>query len=178
MSSPMWFSGWDVLVRTVAVGVCAYVALVVLLRVSGKRTLSKFNAFDFVVTVALGSTLATILISRDVALAEGVLALALLVGLQLLVSLLASRWPPFRRLVTSEPRLLAYRGAPLPEALRAERLDEAELLAAVRGAGWASLAEVEAVVLETDGSVSVVGGGDAGDGAIRAVRGYPGGGPP
>lgn len=67
-------------------GVLAYVALVVLLRVSGKRTLSKMNAFDLVVTVALGSTLATVLMAKDVALAEGVFAFALLIGLQLFVS--------------------------------------------------------------------------------------------
>jgi uncharacterized membrane protein YcaP (DUF421 family) len=50
--------------------------------VSGKRTLSKLDAFDLIVTVALGSTLATVLLSRDVALAEGIVAFALLVGLQ------------------------------------------------------------------------------------------------
>ncbi|MCA9113241.1 MAG: hypothetical protein KDA52_25030, partial [Planctomycetaceae bacterium] len=65
----MLFSGWDSLVRTLVVGVLAYVALVILLRISGKRTLSKLNAFDLVVTVALGSTLATVLLNRNIALA-------------------------------------------------------------------------------------------------------------
>lgn len=67
----MLFQGWAGLLRTLAVGVLAYSALVVVLRVSGKRTLSKMNAFDFVVTVALGSTLASTLLSKGVALAEG-----------------------------------------------------------------------------------------------------------
>ncbi|WP_407939580.1 hypothetical protein [Methylophaga nitratireducenticrescens] len=57
-----------------------------LLRISGRRILSKMNAFDMVVTVALGSTLATILLNRDVALAEGALAFALLIGMQYLVT--------------------------------------------------------------------------------------------
>ncbi len=67
----MFYDGWLGLVRFLVVGTCGYLALVALLRVSAKRTLAKLNAFDFVVTVALGSTLATVLLSSTVALAEG-----------------------------------------------------------------------------------------------------------
>jgi len=82
----MFFDSWHDLGRVALVGMCAYVALVLMLRLSGNRTLSKLNAFDFVVTVALGSTLATVLLSKDVSLAEGVLAFAVLIGLQFLQS--------------------------------------------------------------------------------------------
>jgi uncharacterized membrane protein YcaP (DUF421 family) len=58
----MFYDGWFRLVRVLVVGSCGYVALIALLRISGKRTLAKLNAFDFVVTVALGSTLATVLL--------------------------------------------------------------------------------------------------------------------
>ncbi|MDD4650877.1 MAG: hypothetical protein PHQ34_01485, partial [Methanothrix sp.] len=54
------------------IGVFAYVALVIIVRLSGKRTLSSMNAFDFIVNVAIGSILASTIISRDVSLAEGV----------------------------------------------------------------------------------------------------------
>lgn len=62
----MFFSSGTTLIRTLVVGVLAYISLVLLLRLSGRRTLSKMNAFDLVVTVALGSTFATILLNRDV----------------------------------------------------------------------------------------------------------------
>ncbi len=75
----IFFNGWAVLGRTLLIGVLAYLSLIIMLRVSGKRTLAKMNAFDLVVTVAIGSTLATIVLSKSVALAEGLLALALLV---------------------------------------------------------------------------------------------------
>ncbi len=101
----MFFDGWTGLVRVAVVGTCAYGALVVLLRISGKRTLAKLNAFDFVVTVALGSTLATVLLSSSVALAEGVLALALLVALQYAVAWASNRSTTVERLVKSEPDL-------------------------------------------------------------------------
>lgn len=64
------------------------------------------------------------------------------------------RW--VRRLVTGEPSLLLYRGEFLPDALRQARVTEDEIRAAIRTAGLAVLDEAEAVVLETDGSFSVV----------------------
>lgn len=166
----MLFQGWTILLRTLVVGALAYVSLVVVLRVSGRRTLSKMNAFDLVVTVALGSTLATILLSRDVALAEGVVALALLVGLQYVItwSSVRTRW--IRRLVTGEPILLLYRGEFLPDALRKARVTHDEVRAAVRSAGLAAMEDVQAVVLETDGSFSVIRPGTSGSSSLAGVE--------
>lgn len=152
----MFFDSWAGLVRVVVVGTCAYAALVVLLRVSGKRTLAKLNAFDFVVTVALGSTLATVLLSSSVALAEGVLALALLVTLQYAVAQASTRSRTVERLVKSEPTLV-YRGGFLHDAMRRERVTTDEVLQAARGQGHADLGAVAAVVLETDGTLSFLG---------------------
>jgi uncharacterized membrane protein YcaP (DUF421 family) len=102
----MFFDGWTGLLRVAVVGTLAYAALVLLLRVTGKRTLSKLNAFDLVVTVALGSTLATVLLSKDVALAEGVLAFALLILLQFAITWLSVRSERLQGLVKAEPQLL------------------------------------------------------------------------
>ena len=82
----MWFDSWSDIARVLAVGTAAYATVVVVLRLSGKRTLSKLNAFDLVVSVALGSTLATILLNSDVSWAEGATALALLAALQFVVA--------------------------------------------------------------------------------------------
>ena len=166
----MFFNGWDSLIRILAVGVPAYVALIVFLRISGKRTLSKMNAFDLVVTVALGSTLATVLLSKEVALTEGMLAFALLIGLQFAVtwSSVRARW--VRRLATGEPLMLLYCDEFLPAALIQARVTEDEVRAAVRSSGLDSLGEVRAVVLETDGSFSVIQPGRS-DSALIGVDG-------
>jgi uncharacterized membrane protein YcaP (DUF421 family) len=171
----MFFDSWSGLARVVIVGVLAYLGLVVLLRISGKRTLSKMNAFDLVVTVALGSTLATILLSKDVALAEGLLALATLIALQFIIAWLSVRSERVSTLVKAEPALLLYRGRFLHAALRRERVTEGEVRSAVRQSGHGDLGAVEAVVLETDGSFSVV--SHAGDSptahaALADVRGF------
>jgi uncharacterized membrane protein YcaP (DUF421 family) len=114
------------------------------------------NAFDLIVTVALGSTLATVLLTKDVSLADGLLAFGLLIALQFVVtwSSVRARW--VRQLVAGEPLMLLYHGEFLPDALRRARVTKEEVRAAVRSAGIASLGEAEAVVLETDGSLSVV----------------------
>ena len=117
----MFYDGWLGLVRVLVVGTCAYLALVALLRISGKRTLAKLNAFDFVVTVALGSTLATVLLSSTVALAEGVAALVLLVGLQYVVAWASTRSRRVEQFVKSEPALVYHDGF-LPAAMRRERV--------------------------------------------------------
>ena len=157
MGSDSLFDTWSGVLRVLVVGVLAYVALVAILRVTGKRTLSRMSAFDLVVTVALGSTLSSIIISQDVALVEGVAAMLLLVGMQYAVTWLAVRSPPVRGFVKADPALVFLRGEFLRGPMRRERILEREIVAAVREAGHASLSTVEAVVLETDGTMSVVG---------------------
>ena len=136
----MFFDDWFGPLRVAVVGPLAHAALVAPLRASGKRTLSKLNAFDLVVTVALGSTLATALLSKDVALA----------GPQWAVAKLSLRSPRSSRLVKAEPRLPPHRGRFLDGALRDERVTRDEVLATLRAAG------VAAVAPETDDSFNVV----------------------
>ena len=152
----MFFSGLEGIWRTLIVGICAYMALVCVLRITGKRTLSKMNAFDLVVTVALGSTLATILLSKDVALAEGVTAFVLLAGAQYAVTWTSIRWARFRRWIKAEPRALLRDGQMLAEPMRTERVTRDEVEAAIRAAGHLDPAGIALVMLETDGSMSVV----------------------
>ncbi len=144
------------LIHTLVVGSLCYLALIVLLRLSGKRTLSKWNAFDFVVTVAFGSILATVLISTDVPLLQGVLALGLLVSWQFLLTWLSVRSHRFQNLIKGHPTLLLWQGELRKEALLKARVTEGEINAAVRSKGGAALGQVAAVVLETDGTFSVI----------------------
>ncbi len=140
----------------VVIGVAAYVGLLLLLRISGKRTLTKMNAFDLVVTVALGSTLATVLLSESVALADGLAAFALLIALQFCITWLSVRSRAVGRLVKAGPTLLVYQGAFLHAAMHSERVTGHELLAALRQHGLASVDKAAAVVLENNGELSVL----------------------
>ena len=168
----MLFDNWLGVLRVLLVSIAAYAALILVLRLAGKRSLAKLNAFDLVVTVALGSTLATVLLTKDVPLVEGALAFAMLAGLQWAVARASIAWPAFRRLVRAEPRLLVERGRYLQDALRDERVTAGEVDEAIRKSGLGRIERAAAVVLETDGSLSVIAGEDGEElTALRAVRG-------
>ncbi len=159
----MFFANWFGLLRILIMGILAYSALVIFLRVSGKRTLSKMNAFDLVVTVALGSTLATVLLSKDIVLVEGLAAFGILITLQYLIAWLNVRYQWVETLVKSEPALLFYRGNFIRSAMRSERVTQEEIEAAIRQQGIAGMDSLEAIVLETDGSFSVIPNGKEGE---------------
>jgi uncharacterized membrane protein YcaP (DUF421 family) len=161
----MWFDSWSDIARTAVVGSAAYVALIAILRVSGKRTLAKLNAFDFVVTVALGSTLATILLSSEVSWTEGAMALTVLAALQYLAAAVSSRVRPARAVMTAAPTLLLINGKLLDDALAGQRVTAAQVRQAIRGSGAGDMAAVAAVVLESDGSMSVISSTSVGDGS-------------
>jgi len=152
----MWFDTWGDILRILVVGTGAYVLLVFILRVTGKRTLSKMNAFDLVVTVALGSTLATVILSSQTSLSEGLTAFALLCFLQYAATFAAVRSPGFRSLIKSDPALIYHDGAFLHAAMKRERVTPEEVESAARSAGCAGLEAVNSVILETDGSFSVI----------------------
>ncbi len=167
----MFFENWFSLLRIVIVGGLAYISLVLMLRISGKRTLAKLNAFDLVVTVALGSTLATVLLNKSVELVEGLVAFGLLVGLQYVVAFLSVRSTWFNALVKSEPTLLMHQGQFLEAAMRGQRVTREEVVSALRSSGVARPEDAAAVVLETDGTLSIIPASAAGGKPVEVVRG-------
>ncbi len=152
----MFFNDWFGLERILIVGFLAYVALIFCLRISGKRTLAKWNAFDFIVTIALGSILASQMLSKNTPLAEGVLAFTFLIFLQFLITKISLYSKFVRDSVKSEPSLLLRDGKFIEKALKRQRVTESEVCAAVRAKGFSALEDAAAVVLETDGSFSVL----------------------
>jgi uncharacterized membrane protein YcaP (DUF421 family) len=151
--------------RVAVTGAVIYIVLIVVLRLSGKRTLAKLNAFDLVVTVALGSTLATVLTSADVSWSESITAIVMLVVAQFLVAWGSTRWRAVRQVAKSAPATLLRDGCVDHAALDANRITISEVEQAVRMAGYGSLDRIAAVVLETDGTFSIVSVDRAGDGS-------------
>jgi len=114
------------------------------------------NAFDFVVTVAIGTTLSSTILDSSIALTDGLTAFVVLVGLQFAISWFSSRSQRIDRIVKSEPKLLCYNGAFLFDALKRERIVESEIMQSLRSQGFSSLKDVNAVVLETNGNISII----------------------
>lgn len=137
-------------------GCIVYPALILALRLTGKRTLSKMNAFDLIVTIALGSTVSSTLLTASVSIWKGLSALFFLVGAQFLVAWLAARSKTFSGIIKAEPSLLFHDGRFLEAAMKRERVTKDEILAAIRSQGKDDPESVYAVVLETEGTLSVV----------------------
>lgn len=153
----VFFSSWASIGRIIIVVLLVYPGLILLLRLYGKRSLGKMNMFDFIITVAFGSTLASTILSKDVAIADGLLTFILLLTAQFLITWSAIRWEAVDRVIKSDPTLLYYDGNYVADALRRERVSKHEIIAEVRLAGHADMKEVFAVVLETTGEISVMG---------------------
>ncbi len=147
---------WPSWLSTLVVTPIGFVALLVVLRIAGKRTLAKMTAYGLTITVAFGAVFASVLLDRSVPLLEGAVAFAVLACLQGMLAWAASRSNLVARAVTSRPTALVCRGRVDETLLRRERIRLEEVRAAIRAAGRASVSEALAVVLETDGSLSVV----------------------
>jgi uncharacterized membrane protein YcaP (DUF421 family) len=153
--APIFFQDWYNVERTITLSIVGYAALFTMLRVSGKRTLSKLNVFDFVFVVAVGSVFASMIISKDVTLVEGVAAMATLMLIQLVLAELAARSPKLERIINGEPTLLLSNGKFIPHALKKERVTEEEVRGAIRGEGVTRVEDVDAVTMENDGTLTV-----------------------
>lgn len=156
MLDAFFFEGWTGPLRILVVGVLSYAALIALLRLTGKRTLSKLNAFDLVVTVALGSTLSTAILDKNTPLLDGLTAMALLVLLQFAVTWTMVRRPSLHRLIRADPVMLMAGGTLRRDTMRRERITDDEVLQAIRDSGGQTLDDADAVFLQSDGSMAVI----------------------
>ena len=147
-------STWPALGAVLLSSVAVYLAVIVLTRLAGVRSLAKMSSFDFAATVAVGSTVASTALGST-PLVNGLLVLALLYGLQYLVATLRRRGV-LRGLTDNEPILLVAGDQVLEGNLRHARVSREELHSQLRLAGVSRLSQVRAVVMETTGDVSVL----------------------
>lgn len=143
-----------VMVMLTALGL--YVSLLLFTRLAGLRSFSKISSFDFAVTVAIGSVLATTLLSENPPLLQGILGLAVLYGLQLGVAALRRRSRWVGRLVDNQPLLLMAGDEVLDDHLDRAHITREDLWAKLREANVIHPSQVRAVVLESTGDVSVL----------------------
>lgn len=135
--------------------IISYLTLFLFVRISGKRTLAKMNAFDFVVTVTLGSTLSTMMLA-EVPLAEGAIALLIIIILQYLLAYGAKKSAVLEKVINNKPTLLFYNGIFLEDAMTKEVITEDEIIAEIRKYRLERIDDVRAVVMELNGDITVV----------------------
>ena len=147
--------GWIIVDAALMLGV-----VILVVRLAGLRSFAKMSSFDFAVTVATGSILASIVVDPDKSFVHGLVVIAALLGTQVVVALVRLRSRTLQGIIDNEPLLLMEDGAMIEANLRAGRVTRQDLLAKLREANVLDPQAVRAVVLETTGDISVLHAGD------------------
>jgi uncharacterized membrane protein YcaP (DUF421 family) len=143
---------WELLVRSVVV----YAFLLGLLRLTGKRQVGQLAPFDLVLLLVLSNAVQNSMNAGDNSLVGGLLSAATLVGLNFLVGLATHRSKRLAASIEGRPEILIHNGKLYEEVMARSQLTHHELNAALRQAGCASVEDVHAAILETNGVISVV----------------------
>jgi uncharacterized membrane protein YcaP (DUF421 family) len=165
------FHDWTELLRTAAGTTITYAVLVFMLRVAGQRTLAKWYAFDLIVTVALGSTFANGVLSKNISIAQALVGFLILIGLQYAIAWIIVRVPRIRGIVNPPPKALLVSGQFKHDTMRRNRVAEADVRSAIRSNGETSIEHIGAVILEPDGTFTVIKNLEGSLSALKDVEG-------
>lgn len=134
-----------------------YVFLLLIFRISGKRTLSQVSTFDLVLTLIISEAIQEALVDSDRSLTGAALLVVTLVGLNILVSLMKQRFPRFERMLEDAPVVIIEDGRMHRERMDKERVDEQDVLAAARQLqGLSAMKDIRYAVVEKDGHVTII----------------------
>ncbi len=138
-------------------GVAIYFILLVILRVSGRRTLGQMTTFDFVLLLIIAETTQQALLGEDFSLTNAGLLIVTLIVIDIGLSLLRERWPRLDRLIEGLPLILVEDGRLIKERVEQSRVDEEDILAAARESqGIERMDQIKYAVLERNGGISII----------------------
>jgi len=143
---------WQFCLRAAVV----YVVLLVLVRMTGKRTVGQFTPFDMILLVLLGSAVQNSLLGDDISLLGGLILAVTLIALNWSVGFVSARSRTIDSLVEGEPVLLARDGKVFHGVLKREEISPKDFDEALRGQGLLDAAKVRCAFLETDGKISII----------------------
>lgn len=152
----MFMSDLYTIQQILITAVLSYFTLILLLRISGKRTLGDLNAFDMIVTISIGSTLATTILAKDTPYLDGIAGMGALIGLQYIVAKFAVKSDVFKKIIKSTPSLVYYEGEYLYKNMNKQRLTKEDILEQIRIKKGVTSDKVKAVILETNGNLSII----------------------
>lgn len=143
---------WELVIRTAVV----YVFLIALLRLTGKRQVGQLAPIDLILLLVLSNAVQNAMTGGDNSLLGGLIAAAVLVGLNFGLSALTFRNRRFENMIEGHPEIIVHNGKVLQVAMTRTKLTHRELNAAIREAGCASIDDVKLAVLENTGDISVI----------------------
>jgi len=148
-------TSWETVMLISASALGTYIAVILLTRLSGKRSFSKMSSFDFAMTVAVGSIIATTILSSSVKMIEGIIGLAAVYVLQMGVAI-ARRNKTIQNMVDNSPLLLMDGDEIISSNLLKARVTESDLRSKLREANVTEMSQIKAVIFETTGDISIL----------------------
>lgn len=142
--------------RIIGISILFYLSLIIVLKISGKRTLSEINAFDFLITVTIGSIAATTIVLQESSFVDGIIAVTTLIILQYILATLDTKYDFVGKFFLTKPTLLYYKDEYLIENMRKMRITKNDLDQQVRLKVGTVIENISAVVLESNGGLSII----------------------
>lgn len=149
-------TSWSSILMVVLTAIGIYVTLITYTRLAGLRSFSKMSSFDFAMTVAIGSLIASTILTKDPPLIQAMVALAMLYILQMTVAKLRGKSKSVIYTVDNQPLLLMRGSEILDDNLKKAKVTNDDLRSKLREANVTQLSQVKAVVMEATGDVSVL----------------------
>jgi len=146
----------DTGLSVIASVIVAFTSMIIITRIFGLRTFAKMSSFDFASTIAVGSILASIIINKDQNILKGVLALISIIAFQTIFSFIVRKSSWLKKLFTNKPQMLMKDGEIIYDNLKSCNIGLSDLMGKLREANVHKLSEVQAVIFESTGDISVL----------------------
>lgn len=143
----------DAVLRAVAI----YLVLMLIFRLTGKRSLAQITSFDFIILLIVGEATAQAMLGEDFSITMAALVITTLVLLERLSDLVSFKVPKIGRVLESVPLVIVEDGRPLMDVMAKEQITIEDVLSAARATqGLATMEQIRWAVLETSGGISIV----------------------
>lgn len=149
------FDTSDPLLETMMGSLMIFLIIILLTRIIGLRSFAKFTVYDFAFTIAIGSIISSTLTSST-SIVHGSVAISSLLFLTYIFSTLQKKFPALSSAISNKPLMLMRGNQVLEENLKHARIEKSQLIAKLREANVSQLNQIQAVVLETTGDISVL----------------------
>ena len=134
-----------------------YLFLLMIFRISGKRTMAQITSFDLLLTFIIGNAVQQAILVDDYSVTNAVLLVVTLVGLDILISVLKQHSSPLARLIEGTPLIVVENGRAHHHRMQMARIDEYDILAAARQQrGVERMEQIKYAVLEAGGAISII----------------------
>lgn len=150
------FNDQQTVIRIIVSAIIIYIIFIILVNLYGKRSIANLSMHDYVVTIAMGSIVASTILSKDASLFDGFIGILTLLSLQWFVTMLSRYDSRFFRFMNVKPRVLFIEGKFIEDNMKTNRVTQDEIYSVIREQGQTTSDQIYAVILESNGNLSVI----------------------